>query len=60
MNLFEYFVSGIPKRLYMVMEFIAGRELFGRDYDRIFSVRILFHELCGGGNIHFLPVNNKK
>ena len=27
-RLYEYFTSGVPKRLYMVMEYIQGRELF--------------------------------
>jgi len=27
-RLFEYFTSGVPKRLYMIMEYIRGRELF--------------------------------
>ena len=27
-RLYEHFTSGVPKRLYMVMEYIQGRELF--------------------------------
>jgi len=34
-KLFDHFISGVPKRLYMVLEFINGRELFDLMCDEV-------------------------
>ncbi|CBY40919.1 unnamed protein product [Oikopleura dioica] len=57
-RLFEYFTSGVPKRLYMIMEYIRGRELFDIMCDeQVFvniteiAIRPVFI------NIYFFPKN---